>query len=385
MAPDPHPPPGPRGPRTSARLRLALSYAAFLVFAGLVVLAGVYVVLRYGPDYPLTPRIPSPEGALSPEQEMALVQVSVVILISLAAIGMAGGWIIAWWVLQPLQRIGAAAEIAATGRLDHRIRLSGRNDEFRQLADTFDHMLDRLHDAFATQERFAANASHELRTPLAVTATMLEVAQADPEGQDYPTLVERLAITNGRTIDLTEALLRLSDANAVTAASEPVDLAEIVRTVLDDHASAAERGCITVETRLDAAPTKGDRALLGQLVSNLVQNAIRHNHVGGQAEVVTSHSRDRSTVTLSVSNTGRSYTAEEAERLSEPFLRGAGRTNRPGHDRGYGLGLALVTRIVAVHSGTLSIAPSANGGLVVTCSLPDHVTRRGVSTPRGRS
>src|SRR5690606_35298026 len=145
-----------------------------------------------------------PDGALAPNQEMALLQVSVVILISLAAIGLAGGWIIAGWVLRPLQRISRAAEIAATGRLDHRIRLAGRNDEFRQLADTFDYMLERLHDAFTTQERFAANASHELRTPLAVMTTMLEVARADPEGQDYPRLIERLTITNQRTIGLTE-------------------------------------------------------------------------------------------------------------------------------------------------------------------------------------
>ncbi len=360
----------PHPPRTSARLRLAVSYAAFLVFAGLVVLAGVYFVLRYGPDYPLSPRIPSPEGGLSAGQEQALLRVSVMILVSLATIGMVGGWIIAGWVLQPLQRISAAAEIAATGRLDHRIRLSGRNDEFRQLADTFDYMLDRLHDAFATQERFAANASHELRTPLAITATMLEVAHADPDGQDYPTLVERLAITNRRTIDLTEALLRLSDANAVTAASAPIDLAEVARRALDDHADTAEDRSIAIQTRFEAAPTVGDPALLGQLASNLVQNAIRHNRPAGRVEVMTWRDREQATVTLRVENTGACYTTEEAARLTEPFLRGAGRTNRAGQERGHGLGLALVARIATVHGGTLAITPRTEGGLIVTVSLP---------------
>jgi two-component system sensor histidine kinase VanS len=351
-----------------------LSYAAFLVFAGLVVLAGVYFVLRYS-SYPLTPAFPRAEGALAESQEMALLRVSALILVSLAAIGMVGGWIIAGWVLRPLQRISAAAEIAATGRLDHRIRLAGRNDEFRQLADTFDHMLDRLHDAFTTQERFAANASHELRTPLAVTATMLEVARADPEGQDYPTLVERLALTNQRTIGLTEALLRMSDANAVTAASEPVDLAAIARAVLDDHAEEARQRSVVFETQLDSAPTVGDPALLGQLVSNLVQNAIRHNDSRGQARVVTGLHRERATVVLRVENSGPCYTPEDARRLNEPFLRGAGRVTTVGAPRGYGLGLSLASRIAGVHQGSLALEPREGGGLIVTVLLHDDVRR----------
>lgn len=368
MAPDAPP---TRQPRTSARLRLALSYAAFLVFAGLLVLAGVYVVLRYVP-YPPTFGVPPPEGALSSTQEQALLRVSVLILGSLAVIGMVGGWIIAGWVLRPLQRINAAAEIAATGRLDHRIRLAGRNDEFRQLADTFDHMLERLHDAFTTQERFAANASHELRTPLAVMTTMLEVARANPEGQDYPRLIERLTITNQRTIGLTEALLRLSDANAVTAVSEPVDLAGLVRAAICDHAAEAEERHVTFEARLAPATAVGDPALLGQLVSNLVQNAIRHNDERGEAHIETGHRPGRAGVTLQVENSGAVYTPEEARRLSEPFLRGAGRVARMGAPKGYGLGLSLVSRIVKVHQGSLDLAPRDGGGLIATVTFPDR-------------
>lgn len=369
------PEPPVRAPRTSARLRLALSYAAFLVFAGLVVLAGVYVVLRYVP-YPVTSARPPIEGALGSNQEAALVRVSVVILLSLAVIGMAGGWIIAGWVLRPLQRINEAAEIAATGRLDHRIRLSGRNDEFRQLADTFDYMLERLHDAFTTQERFAANASHELRTPLAVTATMLEVARAHPEQQDYAKLLERLAIMNERTIGLTEALLRLSDANAVTAASEPVDLAEVARGALAEHADEAERRGAAFEAYLEAAPTLGDPALLGQLTSNLVLNAIRHNDPRGEAYLETVHDRRRRAVVIRVENTGPCYTPEQARRLREPFLRGRGRVSERGVTRGHGLGLALVSRIARVHRGTLDLAPRDGGGLIVTVTLPDRAPSR---------
>lgn len=138
--------------RISARFRLALSYAVFLVAAGAVMLFGVYLVLRYVPNYPLT-------AANSSEADIpvasrweilnAVVGVSGIILATLAVIGMVGGWILAGWVLRPIQRINEAAQIAAAGRLDHRIQLTGRNDEFRQLADTFDHMLDRLHDARA--------------------------------------------------------------------------------------------------------------------------------------------------------------------------------------------------------------------------------------------
>ena len=368
MAPDRHP---LHRPRTSARLRLAVSYAAFLVFAGAVVLAGVYFVIRFGPSPTVGVRFPRPEGALAPNQEVALLQVSVVILISLAAIGMAGGWIIAGWVLRPLQRINAAAEIAATGRLDHRIALSGRNDEFRQLADTFDHMLERLHDAFATQERFAANASHELRTPLAVTATMLEVARADPEGQDYSTLLERLAITNERSIALTEALLRLSDANSVTAALEPVDLAEVARAALADHAGEAEQRCVVIEAQLGAAGTVGDPALLAQLASNLVQNAIRHNDSRRHARVVTGRSTNRGVTFLRVENAGLHYTPDEVRRLSEPFFRDAGRVTVAGERRGYGLGLSLASRIATVHRGALALVPRDGGGLIATVTFPD--------------
>jgi two-component system sensor histidine kinase VanS len=363
-----------RGLRVSARLRLALSYAVFLVVAGAAALFGVYVVLRYVPDYPLTaanPRDAAKPIASRREILEAVVGASGVILAALAVFGIIAGWILAGWVLRPLQRINEAAQIASSGRLDHRIRLTGRNDEFRQLADTFDHMLDRLYDAFATQERFAANASHELRTPLTVMETLLDVARRDPEGQDYRELVRRLSITNAHAIGLTEALLRLADANAITAVSEPLDLATIVNAAVDEQAAEAEASGIRIVTRLDPAPAIGDAALLAQLAVNLVQNAIRHNTSPGSIWIATSEQRAELAVTLRVENTGRVYTPDEAAHLSEPFLRGGGRASRARDGRrSYGLGLALVARIVAVHSGTLAITPRAGGGLIVTATLP---------------
>lgn len=371
--------------RMSARVRLALSYAAFLVVAGGVTLLGVYIVLRYVPDYPLTAAYPPDSGtsvASRGEILSAVVDVSSTILIVLAVIGVSGGWLLAGWILRPLQRINEAARIAAAGHLGHRIRLTGRNDEFRQLADSFDGMLDRLEDAFSTQERFAANASHELRTPLAVTETMLDVARRNPDGQDYPALIDRLGITNARAIGLTEALLRLADANAISAASEPVDLATIVREAVAEHAAEAGHLEVTVETCLAATPAIGDAALLAQLASNLILNAIRHNVAPGIACVTTVHDRPRGLVSLTVENSGISYASETVARLNEPFLRGAGRVSlRKGGTRGYGLGLTLVTRIVDVHHGTFRMAPRQGGGLVVTAMLPD-ASQRWRSVPR---
>ncbi len=358
-------------PRVSARLRLALGYAGFLVAAGLVTLVGVYVVLRYVPNYPLTAANPRDVGPVATRGEIldAVLGVSWVVLGTLAVIGVAGGWWLAGRVLAPLRHINEAARIAATGRLDHRIRLTGRNDEFRQVADTFDLMLDRLHDAFTAHERFAANAAHELRTPLAVTATMLDVARRDPGGQDYPVLVERLGLTNARAIGLTEALLRLADANAVTAVAEPVDLATLTRDAVTAGAAEAAGRQVSYEVALAAAPMHGDATLLGQLAANLVQNAVRHNLTPGTAWIRTC--REPGTVRLHVENTGARYTTEAATQLTEPFLRGAGRVGRdPTRTDGYGLGLALVARITEVHHGTLTITPRDGGGLLVEVSFP---------------
>jgi two-component system sensor histidine kinase VanS len=370
--------------RVSARLRLALSYAVFLVAAGAVVLFGMYVVLRYVPDYPLTAANPQDAGTVVATRQQilgALVGVSALALVGLAIIGIVGGWFLAGWVLRPLRRINEAAQLVAAGDLGHRIRLGGRNDEFRQLADSFDHMLGRLHDAFEVHERFAANASHELRTPLAVTATMLDVASRRPEEQDYPQLLERLRIMNDRAVQLTVSLLRLADADAVGAVAEEVDLADLVRTTIEDEADEARRRAVTITPELELATVAGDARLLAQLVTNLVQNAIRHSGSGGSARMSTRTDHARGMVRLRVHSTGSTFTKEEIARLAEPFLRGSGRV--AGGERGHGLGLALVHRIARVHGGSLTIAPRDGGGLVITVELP-AVTLQVSRTPTGR-
>lgn len=357
------------GVRVSARLRLALSYALFLVAAGAVLLFAVYVVLRYVPDYPLTAANPRDSGtsyAASREEILgAVVGVSAAVLIGLAIIGVVGGWFLAGWVLKPLRRINEAVLIAATGDRTHRIRLGGRNDEFRQLADSVDHMLDQLHSTLDVHERFAANASHELRTPLAVTATMLDVAARHPDRQDYPTLLSRLRQTNDRAVGLTESLLRLADAAAVEAAARPVALDDILRTCLAENAAEAARRSITVTAQLAPTTVLGDPALLTQLATNLVQNAVRHGGSPGDAWISTT--QRVGSALLRIENTGTPIAPDTAARLVEPFLRGAGRV---AGDRGYGLGLALVQRITQTHGGTLDVAARPGGGLVVTVALP---------------
>lgn len=336
----------------SARLRLTLSYAAFLVAAGLMVAVGVWIVFRVVPNYPLTAANPRDQSAVPTRAEILdlIVKGSAIVLAVLAVIGLAGGWVLAGWILRPLDDIAQAARLAAAGKLDHRIRLSGRSDEFKALADDFDHMLERLDDAFTSQERFAANASHELRTPLTVTATLLDVARAEEDSE----LLRRLQETNARAIALTEALLRLADANAVSAAFEPVDLAQIVAAAIED---------VDAEADLAPTPVTGDPELLSQLADNLVRNAVQH----GTGDIRVS----AADATLRIENAGPVYTREAAARLVEPFLRGAARTAGGGH----GLGLALVARITEVHGGTLTVLPRDGGGLVVTVGLSLRPTR----------
>ena len=215
-----------RAPGLSVRLKLTLSYAGFLMVAGILLLAAVWVFLLRGrPNTLFVPTLSDFVRALDPHNFGARVflPAALWVLAFLLVFGLLGGWILAGRMLAPLTRITAATRMAATGSLDHRIELEGPNDEFRELADSFDGMLERLEAHVAEQRRFAANASHELRTPLAITQTLLEVAGKDPD-VDTGELVDRLHAVNTRAIDLTEALLVLSRTDQRSFARETVDL-----------------------------------------------------------------------------------------------------------------------------------------------------------------
>ena len=269
-------------------------------------------------------------------------------------------------MLAPLTRITDATRMAANGSLSHRIELEGRQDEFRELADSFDTMLARLEAHVAEQQRFAANASHELRTPLAITQTLLDVARNDPN-RDTDELVDRLHAVNARAIDLTEALLLLSRADQRSFTREHVDLSLIAEEATETLLPLAERRGLTIETSGDLTPTIGSHALLLQLTTNLVHNAIVHNLPEQGTVWVTTGARPKAAV-LTVENTGEKLSPPAVAALAEPFLRGTERI-RSDH-AGVGLGLAIVKSITQAHDGTLTLAPRPDGGLRVTVALP---------------
>jgi two-component system, OmpR family, sensor histidine kinase VanS len=357
-----------RAPGLSVRLKLALSYTGFLMVAGVLMLAAVWVVvLRYIPNGALAHMHPSWWFVFDRSDPLhGFGSIAAIVLAFLLVFGLLGGWILAGRMLAPLGRITDATRAAADGSLSHRIRLEGRTDEFRELADAFDAMLARLEAHVAEQQRFAANASHELRTPLAITQTLLDVARSDPRGNTGE-LVDRLRAVNTRAIDLTEALLLLSRADQRSFTREHVDLSLVAEEATETLLPLAERRRLTIETSGGTTPTIGSHALLLQLSTNLVHNAIVHNLPEQGAVWVTTSTQPKSVV-LTVENTGEKLSPQSVATLVEPFLRGTERT-RTDH-AGVGLGLAIVKSITRAHDGTLTLSPRPAGGLRVTVQLP---------------
>ncbi len=361
-----------RAPGLSVRLKLTLSYAGFLMLTSTLLLATVWVfLLRYVPDRggfgpgPSSPTRTDLLDAFAPRAAQALV--------FLLLIGLAGGWFLAGRMLAPLNRITEATRIAATGSLSHRIRMEGRNDEFRELADAFDSMLARLEARVEEQKRFAANASHELRTPLAVTQTLLDVARRDPS-RDTGELVERLQVVNTRAIELTEALLLLSRADQRSFTPAHVDLSLVAEEATETLLPFAEKHGVAIETSGEVTPTTGSPALLLQLVTNLVHNAIVHN-LPDHGTVWVSTTRGSGSVVLCVENTGDKLTPQLVSTLTEPFRRGTERIHTD--HRGVGLGLTIVQSITDAHDGTLTITPRPSGGVRITVELPATVAADG--------
>jgi two-component system sensor histidine kinase VanS len=356
----------PREPGLSVRLKLTLSYAGFLMLAGAVVLTVGYFSLSRGVH----------PGVIFMVRSHAdlwryFAPTAALVMGFLLVFGLAGGWILAGRMLEPLDQITRATRQAASGSLSHRIALPGRHDEFRELADAFDTMLQRLEAQVAEQQRFAANASHELRTPLAVTHTLLEVARRDPS-RDPQELVERLQVVNTRATELTEALLVLSRADQRSFVPEYADLSLAVEEAAETLLPLAEKLGVTLETSGEHAPLSGSPALLLQLATNLLHNAIVHNlPAEGLVRAVTrAHATE---VLLTVENTGEQLSRPLVSSLAEPFQRG---TRRIHHDQaGVGLGLAIVKSIVTAHDGTLTLSARADGGLRVEVRLPAATAR----------
>ncbi len=364
-----------RSPGLSVRLKLTLSYAGVVMAVAAGLLAVVWVfLLRYVPDpregFEVVAPGASPVPVLrSPSRSDlldAFVPKASIVLAVLLVLGLVGGWLLAGRMLAPLRQITKATRLAATGSLSHRVELEGRNDEFRELADSFDAMLARLEAHVAEQQRFAANASHELRTPLAITKALLDVARDDPSC-NTGVLVDRLLAVNARAIDLTEALLLLSRADQRSFTREPVDLSLIAEEAAETLLPLAEERGLTIETSGDVTPTVGSHPLLLQTTTNIVHNAIVHNLPESGRVWVTTRA-DADAVELTVENTGAELAPQLVSRLVEPFQRGSERV-RTGHT-GVGLGLAIVKSITQAHDGTLTLAARPSGGLRVTVRLP---------------
>ncbi|MET0296611.1 MAG: ATP-binding protein [Microbacterium sp.] len=349
----------PRG--LSVRVKLALSYAGFLVVAGIGMFVVGFLLLRFVPDGNLT----LVRGGYSPNRGDLLevfVRYAWWAMALLVVFGLVGGWLLAGVVLRPLAKITDAARAARDGSLDHRIALPGRADELTDLADAFDAMLERIARTIDEERRFAANASHELRTPHAIIRTIVEVAQADPQGRDVDVALARIGTTNDRAIATTEALLTLArTARTGTLQTERVDLTSVVAEAVEQRrADAVARG-IRLDASFAPAVVTGDRALLDRLAENLLANAIAHNVDGGWVRVDVDGSG------LTIANGGPRIDPAVAATLAEPFVRGAGRVRST---EGSGLGLAIVASIVRVHGGSLGISAPPAGGLHVRVTLP---------------
>ncbi|WGL50978.1 HAMP domain-containing sensor histidine kinase [Nocardioides sp. BP30] len=364
-----------RPPGLSVRLKLTLSYAGFLLLAGAVLLVAGYFSLSRGFHPGVVFTVRSHADLLH-----SFAPIAAVVLGFLLAFGLLGGWILAGHMLAPLTRISDATRMAARGSLSHRIEMEGPSDEFRELADSFDAMLERLEAHVGEQRRFAANASHELRTPLAITHTLLDVARRDPD-RDIDTLLDRLQIVNTRAIELTEALLLLSRADQRAFTREPVDLSLAAEEAAETLLPLAERQGVTIETSGEVAPTSGSPALLQQLTANLVHNAIVHNlPEGGTVRVATSC--EAGTAVLTVENTGARLGPHLVATLTEPFRRGTERLH--ADHAGVGLGLAIAQRIAEAHDGVLLLAPRPEGGLLVTVRLPSSSAERAEAPRQAR-
>jgi two-component system, OmpR family, sensor histidine kinase VanS len=366
----------------TVRLRLTLLYSGLFLVSGVALLLITYLIFRNATGVNLI--VPSGVGHVSPtaaaETEQRYAEVvqrstdglhqgllrSVIVLAIMTLASVALGWLVAGRVLRPLQAMTAKTRQISERNLNERLALAGPRDELKDLADTIDGLLARLEAHVAEQQRFAANASHELRTPLALTQTILDVARNDPDRDDGE-LVDRLHEVNTRAIDLTEALLLLSRADQQSFDPEPVDLSLLAEEATETLLPLAEKRGVAIETAGEVAPTLGSPALLLQLTTNLVHNAIVHNlPAGGTVRVTTSARPDA--VELTVENSGPTLAPEVVATLAEPFHRADERVH--ADHAGVGLGLAIARSIAQAHDGTLALAARDGGGLRATVRLP---------------
>ncbi|MEU4426851.1 ATP-binding protein [Actinoplanes sp. NPDC024001] len=345
--------------RPSLRAQLMLLYAGpFLVSGALLVSVPLSQTSVSVPATGAGSGVPP--GAAVERNLQPIVAASALGLAVMGMVALVLGWMIAGWFLRPVRTITETARDISASNLHRRLGPTGRDDEFARLAETLDELFERLEASFTAQRDFVANASHELRTPLTAERTLLQVALADPDaGVDSLRAACRDVLELGAAQErLINGLLLLAGSERGIESAERVDLARAAGAVLAAHEEEAETRGVRVKAALGAATVTGDPILLKSLVTNLVENALRHNVAGGWAEVETAAEQ------ITVRNTGPVIPAEDLDRLLRPFQR-LGR-QRVGHGGGYGLGLAIVRAIVVAHGARLSLAAPPDGGLHVS-------------------
>lgn len=381
--------------RPTIRIRLTLLYGGMFLIAGILLLSIIYMLaaqaLHVGSELPFkiangsvtsdSCNLPAKASAetfnaamnscVNHQRQQALdtlLNRSLLALVGLSVIAFAFGYAMAGRVLSPLGRITRTARRVAGTDLSRRIELDGPDDELKELADTFDDMLDRLERAFTAQQRFVGNASHELRTPLAINRTLLEVHLSDPEAPpELKQLGKTLLATNERSEQLVEGLLLLARSDNQIVERKPVDLAEVASRALDQTRAEAEAKGVEMRGELASAVVQGNGVLLERIALNLVQNAVRYNVPdSGWVEVSTELLPGQAL--LVVSNTGPVVPGYEIDNLFEPFRRL--RTERTGSDKGVGLGLSIARSVARAHGGRIIAEPREGGGLVMRVSLP---------------
>jgi signal transduction histidine kinase len=366
--------PAVRLPRPTVRLRLTLLYAGVFLLTAAALLTVSYILVRNNvtADHVNVDVGPGDDVRRAVQREVAADALSrlrvqyAIALAAMTALSVLLGWLVAGRALRSLQHITATARRVSQDNLDERIALQGPRDELKELADTFDAMLERLQAAFASQRRFVANASHELRTPMSVMRTELEVTLADPDASnaELRAMAETVHEAMDRTERLVQALLTLARSEGAVTRSDPLDLAGAARLALDHTARDARAAGLDFAADLHAAPVRGDRRLLERLVANLVENAVSHNRPDGRVSVSTT-TRDGHSV-VEVVNDGDVLDPAILPRLLEPFQR----IDRGARGDGAGLGLSIVRSVAQAHGGNVALAACTNGGLRVTVTLP---------------
>ncbi len=366
-----------RLPIRKARVRLTLMYSALFLVLGAVVVGLIFALAStggIGSSSVAVGPVPAGSGVQLAQSQQHSADVARLLAVSLLTLALAGGastllgWFAAGRVLRPLGQMATAARTISAGNLHQRLGITGPEDEFKQLGDTMDDLLARLEASFTAQRRFVANAAHELRTPLTVERTLLQVALADPQATaaTLRTACEELLASGRDQERLLDSLLTLATSERGLDVREPIDLTQVVASVVEAAQGAVDQQHVTLQTSLGRARITGDPPLVERLVGNLVENAVEYNREGGLIDVDTGTKGGHAF--LSVANSGPVVPAEEMERLFEPFQRLA--RDRTASGARHGLGLSIVRAIATAHGADVEATPGADGGLVVTVSFP---------------